>query len=83
MPGLMLEQDRKSQTPITVKLIVMGRGITNYVADPSLTLGQLLEQCNVSDQMDVRVNGATVEKSYRLGSADQVLVVPKIHGGRR
>jgi sulfur carrier protein ThiS len=31
--------------------------------------------------MDVRVNGATVEKTHRLAEGDQVLIVPKIRGG--
>lgn len=81
--SLMLERERKSRNPITVKIVTMGQGVTNYVTDDSLTLGRLLEQLNINDQMDVRVNGATVDKGYRLGNADQVLVVPKIRGGRR
>jgi molybdopterin converting factor small subunit len=32
--------------------------------------------------MDVRVNGATVDKHHRLADGDQVLIVPKIRGGR-
>ncbi len=83
MSPTMLEQERTTRNPVTVKIIMMGQGITNYVVDESLTLGGLLEQIKLNDQMEVRVNGATVDKSYRLGNADQVLVVPKIRGGSR
>ncbi len=79
MSPVMLERERKSS--ITVKIVTMGKGITNYVGDDSLTLGKLLEELGVNGQMDVRVNGATVEKTYRLADADQVLIVPKIRGG--
>jgi hypothetical protein len=69
--------------PITVKIVTMGTGITQYVADTSTTLGQLLEQMAVSDQTDVRVNGVIADKAYRLIDGDQVLLVPKIRGGGR
>jgi sulfur carrier protein ThiS len=75
----MLERTRTNS--ITVKIVTMGKGITNYVGEESLTLGRLLEELGVNGQMDVRVNGATVEKTYRLADADQVLIVPKIRGG--
>jgi len=81
MTPVMLEKERKSS--ITVKIVTMGKGITNYVGDESLTLGRLLEELGVNGQMDIRVNGATVDKGYRLADADQVLVVPKIRGGWR
>jgi molybdopterin converting factor small subunit len=32
--------------------------------------------------MDVRVNGASVDKHHRLADGDQVLIVPRIRGGR-
>ncbi len=82
MSPMLREQERATGNPVTVKIITMGQGITNYVADEPLTLGQLLDQIKLHD-MDVRVNGATVDQSYRLGNADEVLVVPKIRGGRR
>ena len=81
MTPVMLERERKNS--ITVKIVTMGKGITNYVGDESLTLGRLLEELGVNGQMDVRVNGATVDKSYTLADADQILVVPKIRGGVR
>ncbi len=83
MSPMLREQERATGNPVTVKIITMGQGISNYVADEPLTLGDLLAQIQLNDQLDVRVNGATVDKSYRLGNADQVLVVPKIRGGRR
>ncbi len=82
MSPMLLAQERTIRNPVTVKIITMGQGITHYVADEPLTLGQLLNQIKLHD-MDVRVNGATADKSYRLGNADEVLVVPKIRGGRR
>jgi sulfur carrier protein ThiS len=75
----MLERQRTNA--ITVKIVTMGKGITNYVGEESLTLGRLIEELGINGQMDVRVNGATVEKTYRLADADQVLIVPKIRGG--
>ncbi len=83
MSPMLLEQERTTGNPVTVKIVTMGQGITQYVADEPLTLGQLLDQVKLNDQVDVRVNGATVDTSYRLGDADQVLVVPKIRGGSR
>jgi hypothetical protein len=79
MSSVLLERQRTSS--ITVKIVTMGKGITNYVGEESLTLGRLLEELGANGQMDVRVNGATVEKTYRLADADQVLIVPKIRGG--
>ncbi len=79
MSPVMLERQRTNS--ITVKIVTMGKGITNYVGEGSLTLGRLLEELGVNGQMDVRVNGATVEKTYQLADADQVLIVPKIRGG--
>jgi sulfur carrier protein ThiS len=79
MSSVLLERQRTSS--ITVKIVTMGKGITNYVGEESLTLGRLLEELGTNGQMDVRVNGATVEKTYRLADADQVLIVPKIRGG--
>jgi sulfur carrier protein ThiS len=79
MSPVLLERQRTNS--ITVKIVTMGKGITNYVGEESLTLGRLLEELGVNGQMDVRVNGATVEKTYRLTDADQVLIVPKIRGG--
>jgi molybdopterin converting factor small subunit len=73
--------ERECVHPITVKIVSMGKGITQYVGDTSLTLGDLLEQLAVPAQMDVRVNGAAAEKAYRLADADEVVIVPKIRGG--
>ncbi len=83
MAGLMLAAEQSTRTPITIRIVMMGRGITNYVTHESRTLGALLEELQVTDHMDVRVNGATVDKTYWLGNSDQVLVVPKIRGGAR
>ncbi|MBI4737417.1 MAG: MoaD/ThiS family protein [candidate division NC10 bacterium] len=71
--------DRKSA--ITVKVVTMGKGVTNFVREEPLSLGSLLQELGVNGQMDVRVNGATVEKTHRLADGDQVLMVPKIRGG--
>lgn len=73
-------QDRK--TAITVKVVAMGKGVTNFMREEPLTLGTLLHELGVSAQMDVRVNGATMEKDHRLADGDQVLIVPRIRGGR-
>ena len=71
--------DRKSA--ITVKVVTMGKGVTNFVREEPLSLASLLQELGVNGQMDVRVNGATVEKTHRLADGDQVLIVPKIRGG--
>lgn len=71
--------DRKST--ITVKVVAMGKGVTNFVREEPLSLGSLLQELGVNGQMDVRVNGASVEKTHRLADGDQVLMVPKIRGG--
>jgi hypothetical protein len=81
MSPVMTDQEQKSL--ITVKIVTMGKGITDYVGDNPLTLDRLLEVLAVNGQMDVRVNGARVEKTYRLADADQVLLVPKIRAGSR
>jgi sulfur carrier protein ThiS len=70
------------KTAITVKVVTMGKGVTNFIREEPLTLGTLLHELGVSPQMDVRVNGATLEKNQRLADGDQVLIVPKIRGGR-
>jgi sulfur carrier protein ThiS len=70
------------KTAITVKVVTMGKGVTNFIREEPLTLGTLLHELGVSAQMDVRVNGAALEKNHRLAHGDQVLIVPKIRGGR-
>jgi len=72
----------EKKSAVTVKVVTMGKGITNFVREEPLTLGTLLHEIGVNGQMDVRVNGATVDKAYQLANGDQVLVVPKIRGGR-
>jgi sulfur carrier protein ThiS len=78
MNTVMLER----KNAVTVKVVTMGKGVTNFVREEPLTLGTLLHEIGVNGQMDVRVNGATVEKAYQLANGDQVLIVPKIRGGR-
>jgi hypothetical protein len=75
--------ERERTYPITVKIVSMGTGITQYVADTSVTLGQLLEQLAVPAQMDVRVNGVAATRAYQLADTDEVVIVPKIRGGGR
>jgi|GEM_PF-999538 len=72
--------DKKST--ITVKVVTMGKGVSNFMREEPLTLGTLLQEMGVNGQMDVRVNGAPVDKHHRLADGDQVLIVPKIRGGR-
>ncbi len=71
----------EKKSAMTVKVVTMGKGVTNVVLEAPLPLEALLQEIGVNGQMDVRVNGATVEKGYRLADGDQVLVVPKIRGG--
>ncbi len=66
---------------MTVKVVTMGKGVTNVVLEEPRPLQSLLQELGMNDQTDVRVNGATVEKGYQLADGDQVLVVPKIRGG--
>ncbi len=66
---------------ITVKVVTMGKGVTNFMREEPLSLATLLHELGVNGQMDVRVNGVAVERSHRLADGDQVLIVPKIRGG--
>jgi sulfur carrier protein ThiS len=66
---------------ITVKVVTMGKGVTNFVREEPLPLATLLHELGVNGQMDVRVNGVAVENGHRLADGDQVLIVPKIRGG--
>ena len=76
-----LTLDKKSA--ITVKVVTMGKGVTNYIREEPLALDTLLHELGVNSQMDIRVNGATVERTHRLADGDQVLIVPRIRGGSR
>lgn len=69
------------KTMVTVKVVTMGKGVTNFMREEPLSLDLLLHELGVNGQMDVRVNGATVEKTHRLADGDQVLIVPRIRGG--
>jgi sulfur carrier protein ThiS len=71
--------DRKGA--VTVKVVTMGKGVTNFTREEPPSLATLLHELGVNGQMDVRVNGASVETSHRLADGDQVLIVPKIRGG--
>ncbi len=71
----------EKKSAMTVKVVTMGKGVTNVVLEAPPSLSALLQEIGVNGQMDVRVNGATVEKGYQLADGDQVLVVPKIRGG--
>jgi sulfur carrier protein ThiS len=72
----------EKKTAVTVKVVTMGKGVTNFMREEPLTLGTLLHELGVNGQMDVRVNGATTDKDHRLADGDQVLIVPKIRGGQ-
>ncbi len=71
----------EKKSAMTVKVVTMGKGVTNVVLEEPLPLEALLQEIGVNGQMDVRVNGTAVEKGHRLADGDQVLVVPKIRGG--
>lgn len=75
----MITLDKKGA--VTVKVVTMGKGVANFIREEPFSLGTLLHELGVNGQMDVRVNGATVDKSHRLVDGDQVLIVPKIRGG--
>lgn len=70
----------KDQT-VAVKVVMMGKNVTTYHGKDPLSLGDLLIEMGTNGNTEVRVNGATVDKSHRLRSGDMVLVVPKIRGG--
>ena len=71
----------EKKSAMTVKVVTMGKGVTNVVLEESVPLEALLQEIGINGQMDVRVNGATVAKGYRMADGDQVLVVPRIRGG--
>lgn len=66
---------------ITVKVVTMGKGITQFVREAPLTLGTVLDEVGINGQMEVRVNGAVADRGHRLATGDMILVVPKIRGG--
>jgi hypothetical protein len=75
--------ERQHTSSITVTIVTMGSGTTRYVGEASLTLGRLLEELDIDGHTDVRVNGATAERAYRLIHGDQVVILPRIRGGAR
>jgi len=69
--------------PIAVKLVMLGKSIQELVRDPGTTLGDVLAEQGVDGQVEVRVNGESVNRSRRLADRDVILLVPKIRGGAR
>jgi len=74
----LLERERT----VDVRVVMMGRRATYYTGPAPVTLGQVLDAVGAAPQSDVRVNGLAVERDHPLASGDQVVVVPKIRGGR-
>lgn len=66
---------------VAVKVVMMGKNVTTYVREEPLHLDDLLKEMGVNGNMEVRVNGTSVEKTHRLATGDMVLIVPKIRGG--
>ncbi len=77
----MLEGQRTNR--IAVKVLIMGSGRTDYVADEPLTLGGLLDELHIDGRMDALVNGARAERGSGLLNGDQVVILPRICGGLR
>ncbi|MFQ5882248.1 MAG: MoaD/ThiS family protein [Candidatus Methylomirabilales bacterium] len=73
----LLERERT----IAVKVVMMGKNVTTYVGEEPLSLGDLLKEAGVNGNMEVRVNGVSVDKTHPLANGDMVLIVPKIRGG--
>jgi len=73
----LLERERT----VAVKVVMMGKNVTTYVREEPLQLGDLLKEMGVNGNVEVRVNGASAEKTHRLATRDMVLIVPKIRGG--
>ncbi len=69
--------------PIVVKLVMLGKSTQELVRDPGTTLGDILAEQGVNGQVEVRVNGESVNASRRLADRDVILLVPKIRGGIR
>jgi sulfur carrier protein ThiS len=69
--------------PIAVKLVMLGKSTQELVRDPGTTLGDVLAEQGVNGQVEVRVNGESVNRSRRLADRDVILLVPKIRGGAR
>ncbi len=74
----LLERERT----VEVKVVVMGRRTTHYTGPAPLALGEVLDAVGASPQMEVRVNGRAAGRDHQLAPGDQVVVVPKIKGGR-
>jgi molybdopterin converting factor small subunit len=69
--------------PIAVKLVILGKSTQELVRDPGTTLGDILAEQGVANQVEVRVNGETAKSTRLLADRDVVLLVPKIRGGLR
>ncbi len=69
--------------PIAVKLVMLGKSTQELVRDSGTTLGDVLAEQGVAGQVEVRVNGESVNHSRRLADRDVILLVPKIRGGNR
>jgi hypothetical protein len=69
--------------PIAVKLVILGKSTQELVRDPGTTLGDILAEQGVANQVEVRVNGETGKSTRRLADRDVILLVPKIRGGNR
>ena len=65
-----------------VRIVQLGKGIFEYVAEPGATVAAGLAHAGVdANRMEVRVGGRRVELDALLRDGDLVTVIPRIKGG--
>lgn len=77
----MTQELLEKEGTVAVKVVIMGKNVTTFIRQEPLTLDSLLKEMGVNGQMEVRVNGAVVDRHNKLATGDMVLIVPKIRGG--
>lgn len=77
----MAQELLEKEGTVVVKVVMMGKNVATFVRQEPLTLDSLLKEVGVNGQMEVRVNGAIVDRHHKLATGDMVLIVPKIRGG--
>ncbi len=68
---------------IKVRIVQLGRGVFEYIAEPGTTVEQGLAAVGIpTDRMEVRVRGKRAPLTESLRDGDLVTVIPLIKGGR-
>lgn len=69
---------------IKVRIVQLGKGIFEYVAEPGVTVGAGLTRAGIdATRMEVRVSGRRATLDTPLTDGDLVTIIPRIKGGGR